>query len=214
MPLKKQRSAFLLPALFRKKVPNPALLAPDPAVLPLEWEEKEQIKARYASGREYFLFAGDIHPRHQLLTLLKAFSVFKKWQRSEMKLIIAGKTGRWTAKLEKMLATYKYREDVSLIRNPETATLRQLIAAAYAFVFPTGKEVFSVNILNAMQAKVPVISSRSALITARAGDHILHITGDTEEELAKCLLTIYKDESLRSALVNKAADFVKRTGAG
>jgi len=58
---------------------------------PLGWEEKESVKAGYADGREYFLFVGGIHPRKNLLNLLKAFSLFKKWQKSNMKLLVAGR---------------------------------------------------------------------------------------------------------------------------
>ena len=38
---------------------------------PIDWQEKEQIKAGYADGREYFLFTGGIHPRKNLMNLLK-----------------------------------------------------------------------------------------------------------------------------------------------
>ena len=56
----------------------------------MDWEEKELIKEKYADGKAYFLFSGDINQRSNLINLLKAFSFFKKRQKSNMLLLIAG----------------------------------------------------------------------------------------------------------------------------
>ena len=58
---------------------------------PLDWGSRDATKASYADGREYFLFVGGVHPRKNLMNLLKAFSLFKKWQHSNMKLLIVGR---------------------------------------------------------------------------------------------------------------------------
>lgn len=120
----------------------------------MNWEEKEQVKDTYTGGREYFLFAGDIFPPDHIIILLKAFSHFKKWQLSNMKLVLAGKANKKTAKLKDKLTTYKYREDVVIIENPSPDISDTLLQAAYA----------------------PVSIDK------------------TEEELARHLLLLYKDE--------------------
>lgn len=106
----------------------------------MEWEEREQIKEKYAGGTEYFLYAASIYPVDPLILLLKAFSYFKRWQQSNMKLIVAGATNRKTEKLKEKLATYKYREDVILIENPAAEALIELTAGAYASVTIDGNE--------------------------------------------------------------------------
>jgi len=45
---------------------------------PVSPEVKEKTKEKYTDGKEYFIYAGAIHPRKNLFNLLKAFSVFKK----------------------------------------------------------------------------------------------------------------------------------------
>jgi hypothetical protein len=102
----------------------------------MEWEDREKIKEKYTGGTEYFLYTGPIYPPDPLITLLKAFSHFKKWQQSNMKLVMAGSVNRKTGKLKEKLATYKYREDVIIIENPVTELLHELAAAAYAPVVP------------------------------------------------------------------------------
>lgn len=100
----------------------------------MEWEEIEQIKEKYASGTGYFLYAGPVYPPDLLITLLKAFSHFKKWQQSNMKLVLAGPINRKTKKLKEKLATYKYREDVIIIEGPAAEAIDELTAAAFATV--------------------------------------------------------------------------------
>ncbi|HJU46093.1 MAG TPA: hypothetical protein VJ647_04870 [Chitinophagaceae bacterium] len=98
----------------------------------MEWEEREQIKEKYAGGTEYFLYTGPVYPPDTLVILLKAFSHFKKWQQSNMKLVLAGAVNRKTKQLKEKLATYRYREDVGIIEDPADETLHELTAGAYA----------------------------------------------------------------------------------
>ena len=101
----------------------------------MEWEEREQIKEKYTAGTEYFLYPGPLYPPDPLIILLKAFSHFKKWQQSNMKLVLAGPASRKTKQLKEKLATYKYREDIAIIEDPGAAALTELTTAAYALVF-------------------------------------------------------------------------------
>lgn len=106
----------------------------------MEWEEREQIKEKYTGGTEYFLYTGPLYPPDLLITLLKAFSHFKKWQRSNMKLTLAGPASKKTAQLKEKLATYKYREDVVILEDPDTLTLKELTDAACAPIQPDRPE--------------------------------------------------------------------------
>ncbi len=45
---------------------------------PLSFAEREEVKEQYADGCEYFVFAGALHPRKNIVNLLKAFVSFKK----------------------------------------------------------------------------------------------------------------------------------------
>ena len=76
-----------------------------------DWEEKEQIKEKYANGFEYFLYSGGISTTKNLLNLLKGFSAFKKRQKSSMQLLITGKEGSHFQEFKKALELYKEGRD-------------------------------------------------------------------------------------------------------
>ncbi len=178
---------------------------------PLDWGSKDATKASYADGREYFLFVGGVHPRKNLMNLLKAFSLFKKWQHSNMKLLVVGRLAWQYGDIVEKLKTYKYREDVVMLNYVSEQTLTQLTASAYALVYPSFFEGFGLPILEAMQSGVPVITSNTSSMPEIAGEAALFASPDDPDAIAKQLLLIYKDESAREKLIEagklRAASF-------
>jgi glycosyltransferase involved in cell wall biosynthesis len=177
----------------------------------IHWAEKDAIKSGYADGREYFLFVGGIHPRKNLLNLLKAFSLFKKWQKSNMKLLVAGRLAWQYEGLIEKLKTYKYRDDLVLLKYVSDDELAKITASAYALVYPSFFEGFGLPILEAMQSGTPVICSNTSSMPETAADAALLADPNDPASIAKQMLAVYKVETLRDELVQKgklrAADF-------
>ena len=167
------------------------------------WEEKEKVKEQFTGGTEYFLFAGDLHPRHELVTLLKAFSDFKKWQRSGMKLVLAAYESTSAEELYSLLTNYKFRDDVILVKHPADQVLQQLIAASYCVVYPARFDAFPQTIRYAISLKVPVITSDIPEIRSLGGDGLIY-AATTVQELSPFMQRVFKDESWRAEVVKKA----------
>ena len=168
----------------------------------LSWHEKEQVKDGFADGREYFLFTGGIHPRKNLLNLLKAFSLFKKWQHSNMKLLVAGRLAWQYEGIIEKLKTYKYREDVVMLDHLPDADLARVTGAAYALVYPSFFEGFGLPIIEAMQCGVPVITANSSAMPETGGEAALYADPANPDAIAKQMLNLYRDETLRSSLID------------
>jgi glycosyltransferase involved in cell wall biosynthesis len=155
----------------------------------------------------YFVYAGDIHPDLDPIALLMAFSLFKKWQHSGMQLIITGNKSSSAESLTEKLATYKYRKDVHLILNPSKKTFYELIAGAYAFVYPMPGDHFPLTILMALRSGIPVIAYDMPLVREVAGDTIIYASAGADGLSAK-MQSIYKDESLRAAVIDSAEEHI------
>ncbi len=177
----------------------------------LSWVEKENIKIQHTAGQEYFIFAGDIHQRYDLVSLLKAFSQFKRRQQSGMHLIIAGNRTLHTGQLVQKLASFKYRNDVHLVIDPPEKTLNALIGAAYAFVYPVLYDHLPVNVLSAICARVPVITFVTPFIKELAGDTVIYTASDAEA-LSESMQSVYKDEDLRAAVIDSAEKHLAQKG--
>jgi glycosyltransferase involved in cell wall biosynthesis len=171
--------------------------------LPLSEEEKANTKTKYTGGKEYFLYTGAIHPRKNLITLLKAFSLFKKRQQTNMKLVLAGRLAWKYESFTQNLKTYKYRDDVIMTGYVDENELVKIIGASYGLVYPSLLEGFGVPVLEAMQCAVPVITSTNSSMQEVAKDAALYAEADNHADIAEKMMLLYKDETLRKELIQK-----------
>jgi glycosyltransferase involved in cell wall biosynthesis len=171
--------------------------------IPLDREEKNRVKKNYTEEKEYFLYAGAVHPRKNLLNLLKAFSIFKKRQGSNFKLVLAGRLAwKYDAFIES-IKTYKYRDDVVLTGYLEENELTRLMASAYALVYPSLLEGFGMPVIEAMRCHVPVITSAGTAMEEVASGAALLADPTDHNDIAEKMMLLYKDEKLRDQLIEK-----------
>ncbi len=89
--------------------------------------------------------------------LLKAFSKFKKWQQSNMQLLLLPKEESFSSRIEDKLTTYKYRDDVKLINDAENKETADIIATAYALLHTPFSDADLWPVSAALQCGTPVI---------------------------------------------------------
>lgn len=176
-----------------------------PAYRPLSWEEREAVKAEYTGGQEYFVFAGALHPRKNVVALLQAFVKFKKRHRSAIRLVIVGRMAWKFEALAAMRDEMPFRDDVVWPGYLGVEKLSKVIGAAYALVYPSLFEGFGIPILEALKCRVPAVVSNTSSMPEVAGDAALLVDPNDVDDIAAKMGLIYKDEALRSRLATAAA---------
>ncbi|WP_276132906.1 glycosyltransferase family 4 protein [Polluticoccus soli] len=177
---------------------------------PLSLDEKEAVKTKYADGCEYFVFAGALHPRKNIVNLLKAFIEFKKKQRSNMKLVIVGRLAWKYDEVIEMRDTMPFKDDVKWVGYMEVEELSRVMGAAYALVYASLFEGFGIPILEALQCNVPGIVSNTSSMPEVAGNAALLVDPTDYKDIAEKMQMLYKDETLRSKLIAAAPEQVKK----
>ena len=172
-------------------------------------EEKAATKNKYTDGKEYFLYAGSIHPRKNLINLLKAFSVFKKRQQTNMKLVITGRLAWKYESFKESLKSYKYRNDVVMTGYVEENELVRIVGSAYGLVYPSLFEGFGVPVLEAMQCDVPVITSADSAMQEIAKEAALYADATSHTDIADKMMLLYKDENRRKELIQNGRQIVR-----
>lgn len=165
---------------------------------PLNYIETNVVKDGYADGREYFLAVASAFTFHEFINLLKAFSAFKKWQKSSMKLLVLGHIADYKNQLSEKIATYKYREDVELLDSEPLDVEAKLFGAAYAVLSLANQSQYHLPILQAFQANVPVICIENNSFSEAISNAVLTVAKDDVEALANQMKLLYRDENLRS----------------
>lgn len=196
-----QKSILALNVIKKEKI-NVVRGSVSDIFYPLNEGEKEEIKQKYTDGKNFFLYTGVIHPQKNLINLLKAFSVFKKRQKSDWKLVLAGNITRGDKTFSKNLKTYRYRADVVMV-DAKDEEMVKLTGSAYAFIYPPFWEGEGVQILGAMNSHIPVITSENSAMQEIAGEAAVYINPEDYKDIADKMMLIYKDESLRNTLIEK-----------
>lgn len=163
---------------------------------PVSNDERETIKQKVTGGIEYFFTYTQEASESSLVSLLKAFSIFKKMQKSNVRLVLAGSlSATFISKLE----TYLYKADVIHLDASDKAILASALASSYAMVI-LNEDLFAVA--EAIQVCIPFISSFSEPIPELAGgNYSLYSNMDDVSALADKMRYIYKDEVLRSGIM-------------
>jgi len=176
----------------------------------INFDEREKIKETFAGGNEFFIAKitdGVSKPQSaDLLMLLKAFSKFKKMQKSNMHLLIVS-SEIIDEEFKEALRLYKFNTEVTLLEKELEAELSTIMASSYAAVYPFNSNDYTI-LLQLMQSEVPIISADFALIKEICGNAAVYCD-NTDVSIADKMMLIYKDESLRNELIENGSSQIK-----
>ncbi|UEG50500.1 glycosyltransferase [Ferruginibacter lapsinanis] len=180
---------------------------PEKKIIPISWEEKQIVLNKYADDKEYFLYNVEKCNEEKLILLLKAFSVFKKWQKSNMQLIITAEA--FSASFKSNYKNYKHKNDVILLTDIPAADLHKITGAAYAYINPDENTSYTA-LLQVMQSNIPIITVSNEPIKEICGDVVLYSNPNDHDAIAKSMILLYKDEKRRNELIDKGAALSKQ----
>jgi len=179
-------------------------------ITPKGWEQKEAIKANYTEGCEFFLYTGSLHATGNIIVLLKAFAVFKKWQKSNMKLVILAQDAVEEAGLSEKIATYKFKDAVVIMKEPNQTDCQQLFSTAYAAVLTAMHYSFSDTIMDILKGGTPVLVAKNMGWEEMLQAAVIYVNVDDANEIGQHLIALYKNESLRMQYATKAVEWANQ----
>ncbi|HLN72073.1 MAG TPA: glycosyltransferase family 1 protein [Prolixibacteraceae bacterium] len=168
---------------------------------PTSAEEKEITKVNYSKGKEYFLFIGSLHPRKNIVGLLKAFDAFRQSVTSDVKLMIVGGSMFKTGEIEQTYSRMQYKEEVIFTGRVSSEALQQILGAALALTFVPFFEGFGIPVIEAMSAGVPVISSNTTSLPEVGGQAVLYVDPYDVGQLKDAMVKISQDKEYRQSLI-------------
>ncbi len=171
---------------------------------PIDDVSVEKVRFSLTSGAPYFLFVGALHPRKNVVNLIRAFKKFKEDTKSPIKLVVVGRYAWRSDAIKKEIESFPFQKELIYVGSVTDQKLPGIVAAAYAVVYPSIFEGFGIPILEAMLCDVPVITSNSSSMPEVGGDAALYINPLSEEDIKDKLVRIATDEKLRSEMIQKS----------
>ncbi|MBX2938863.1 MAG: hypothetical protein KF880_02185 [Ferruginibacter sp.] len=160
----------------------------------------DALRKHSTNGNAYLIF--EINEKNTLAfrTVLKAFTIFKKWQRSSIELVCLLRTASNQPPISDF-SSYKLRQQVHCVHKPDPAATAAWYAGCYAWLDVDTASRLEEQALCAMQTLVPVLSASTYPLIPE--DSYLK-TNLTEQGVAENMMRIYKDEVLRNQLIHSA----------
>lgn len=170
--------------------------------------EKEKIKAERTQGKEYFLADLTGCGVGEGVNLLKAFSLFKKRQQSQMRLVLVGRV-KAPKEIVERLRTYKYRRDVDWMVDGSESEMPVMAGGAYAVLLPVEGNSLGTTLLGIWKVGVPAIAVNGGIFEEMAQGAVLGMAAGDPAALAGQMMRIYKEEDLRQELIGKGFERLK-----
>jgi len=163
-----------------------------------EWSQLAPVRSALTDGNQYLLAFVDTQ---DMIPIVKAFSVFKKWQLSTMSLVFVLDTEAEKDKAANLLLGYKYRDAVELVVIANFTL--EWIAAAYLTIFSAMNSHRFQFLTYTMRYQIPFLMHQEnpdhpfiCSEMAKAGEYFDFKQPDV---LANHFKLYYKDEMYRAA---------------
>lgn len=167
--------------------------------------------------QNYFIFIGAVHPRKNVLGLLKSFEHFKSSFSHQHKLVIIGRKAWMNTELEDFYNKMQFKNDIIWIEKIERNNLLHVLQHAFALVYPSFFEGFGIPIIEAMSYGVPVITSNVSCMPEVAGNAAILVNPNEINEIANAMHELITNKQLYSNLQQlgkkRAQDFDWNTSA-
>ncbi len=176
---------------------------------PILSPEKERVKSKFTDNKSYFLFVGALHPRKNIINLFKAFDQFKTQTNSPTKLLVVGEKYWWNDEIKNTFENLHFTNDIVFTGHVQSEELNEIYGAGLALVFPSYFEGFGIPLVEAMKCELPIVSSNATCLPEVAGEAAIYFDPFSIEDIAKQLVTISTNETLRTLLIKKGKERAK-----
>lgn len=185
--------------------------------VPTNAAAQANVLARYKIPQPYFLFAGRLEPRKNVVRLLEAFDMIRREVNPDLRLVLAGNKTWARRAVDQTIERLGLHTHVIETGYVADADLPALFGGAQAFVFPSLWEGFGIPVVEAMACGTPVLTSNLSSLPEIAGGAAVLVDPLRVEDIARGMERLAGEPELRAALsaqgLERAKDFSWRRTA-
>ncbi len=165
--------------------------------------QKDEVRAKYTQGKNYFLFVGSQSPRKNLVRLIEAFNIFKLKSGSNHQLLLVGSSFWGEGEISKAIDASSFKDEIIIAGRLDQTELEQIMASAFALAFVSYFEGFGIPLIEAMQCEVPILCSNTSCMPEIAGDAALYFDPFDVNDISAKMLELFHSKYLAQELIAK-----------
>lgn len=169
---------------------------------------KVNTRLSLTNGNPYFIYLGSIHPRKNIVRLVKAFDKFCRTNETHHLVIL----GRWAWNNDVIAASIANATHLSRIKliDDMKGDISEVLASADALVYVSLFEGFGLPLLEAMKCEVPVITSNCGALKEVAADAAITVNPENADAITSAMHQILDEEDLKDKLVHLGTERLKQ----
>jgi len=175
-------------------------------------DEIEFTKAKYGVFGDYIIFVGNLEPRKNLITLLKAYDNLPKKIQEKYSLLLVGAKGWLNNDITKYIIDMRTRglRVIQPIDYVNDNDIPALYSGAKLSAYVSVYEGFGIPPIESMACGTPVIASDNSSIPEAVGDAAIKISALDDRTLTKEIIHLLGDESLRKKYISLGYEQINR----
>ncbi len=165
-------------------------------------EQKKTIREKYKLPKQFILSVGTIEKRKNQLTLIESLRQLD----SNWELVLIGKKTAYTNEIMLYATEHQLAQRVHIFENVSFQDLPIIFQCSSLFAYISEFEGFGIPVLEAMQSKIPLITSNVSSLPEVIGNNQLTIPPFSSAELLEFIGTTLPQKELMDAYIANAKD--------
>jgi glycosyltransferase involved in cell wall biosynthesis len=160
-------------------------------------------------GIQYFFYIGSLHPRKNIVHLLKGFEKFKSKSENKIKLVLGGSFLFRSDEIKQLIRSSKWENDIKLTGRLSDKDLNTWLSGAIALTYIPYFEGFGIPLLEAMQCETPILTSNVTSLPEVGGNAAIYVAPESTDEISHGMRRLFENSELRKELIQNGKERLK-----
>ena len=166
----------------------------------------DKVKKKFNLPNEFLLNVGTIETRKNLISILNAMTKMQ----NDIPLVVVGKKTQYMNFIKVQIKKINFNPDkIIFLNDVSIEDLPGIYQLSTLFIYPSFFEGFGIPIIEALNSKVPVITSKEGCFKEAGGEKSIYINPNDVEEIAFNIDECLEDSLKRKEMINSGLSHVK-----
>jgi glycosyltransferase involved in cell wall biosynthesis len=161
-------------------------------------ERMNHTRHQFSLPADYMLYVGTIEERKNLLKIVEALYHGKL----DIPLVVVGKKTSYFNQVKNFIEKNGIK-NIHFLDHVQVSDLPAIYQGSRGFIYPSSYEGFGIPVLEALNSRVPVITSKGGCLEETAGKGGILINPEDREEMVHAISQVLEDSALRDRLIRE-----------